>query len=92
MGAITGSGDRGSSWAAAVIVDGFYASNPGEMLLAREFNQPLSQRGMCIPIAFCSVAIVVVVRPAVGLCFQARTLFSMQFVVKFASHSPSSHD
>ena len=58
---ITGSGDRGSSWTAAVIVDDFYATCPWEMLLAREFNQPHSQRGMCIPIALCSIAIVVVV-------------------------------
>ena len=51
MRVMTGSGDRGSFWAAAVIVDGFYATCPWEMLVARKFNQPLSQRRMCIPIA-----------------------------------------
>ena len=30
-----------------------------------------------IPITVCSIAIVVVVWPAVGLCFQAKTFFSM---------------
>ena len=50
MRVITGSGDRVSSWAAAVVVDGFYATCPWEMLLTRGFNQPLSQCGMCISI------------------------------------------
>ena len=79
---IAGCRNRGSSWAAAVIVDGFYATNPWEMLLTREFNQHISQCGMCraIPIAFCSIAIVVVVWPAVGLCFPAKTFFSMRFI------------
>ena len=84
--------DRGSSLAAAVIVYGFYASNPCEMLLTREFNQLISQCGMCIPIAFCFIAIVVVVWPAVGLCFPAKTFFSVRFVVMLTSHPPSSHD
>ena len=48
--------------------------------LLREFNQHISQCGMCIPIAFCSIAIVVVVWLAVGLCFPAKTFFSMRFV------------
>ena len=76
---IAGCCSRGSSWAAAVIVDGFYASKPWEMLLTREFNQHISQCGMCIPIVFCFIAIVVV-WTAVGLCFPAKICFSMRFV------------
>ena len=78
---IAGCRSRGSSWAAAVIVDGFCASKPWEMLLTREFNQHISQCGMCIPIAFCYITIVVVVWPAVGLCIPAKTFLSMRFVV-----------
>ena len=89
---IAGCRNRGSSWPAAVIVDGFYATNPWEILLTREFNQHISQCGMCVPIAFCFIAIVVVVWPAVGLCFPAKTILSMRFVVIFTSHPPSSHD
>ena len=77
---IAGCRNRGSSRAAAVIVDGFYATNSWEMLLTREFNQHISECGMCIPIAFCSIAIVVVVWPAVGLCFPAKAFFSMRLV------------
>ena len=40
------SGDRVSSWTAAVVVDRFYGTWPWEMFLATEFNQPLSQSGM----------------------------------------------
>ena len=69
MRVITGSGDRVSSWAAAVVVGRFYATCPWEMLLTSGFNQLLSQCGMCIPI-----------------------LFSLQFVVTFASHPLPSHD
>ena len=61
MGVITGSDGRVSSWAAAVVVDSFYATCPWEIISTRDFNQPLSQCGMCIPIALCSIAIVVVV-------------------------------
>ena len=86
------SGDLVSSWAAAVVVDRCCATCPWEMLSTREFNQPLSQRGMCIPIALCSIAIVAVVWPVVSLCFPAKTLFSPQLVVTFASHPPPSHD
>ena len=66
-----------------MIVDVFYATYPWEMLLTREVNQQISQCAMCIPIAFCFIAIVVVVWPAVGLCFPAKTFFSMRFVVIF---------
>ena len=73
---ITVSGDRVCSWAAAVVVDRCCATCPWEMLSNREFNKLLSQRGMCIPIALCSIAIVAAVWPAVGFCFPAKTLFS----------------
>ena len=46
--AITGSGDRVSSWAAAVVVDRVYGTCPWEMLLSREFNQSLSQHSMYV--------------------------------------------
>ena len=75
MRVMTGSGDRVSSWADAVVVDGLYATCPWEMLLTGESNQTLSQRGMCIPMALCSIAIVAVVWSAGGLCFSAKTLF-----------------
>ena len=42
----TVSGDRVSSWAAAVVVDRVYGTCPWEMCLAKKFNQPLSQSGM----------------------------------------------
>ena len=61
MRIITGSGDRVSSWAAAVVLDRFSATCPWEMFLTRKINQLLSQRLMCIPLAVCSIAIVVVV-------------------------------
>ena len=92
MKVITRSGDRAISWVAAVVTDIFYDICPWRMLLTRDFDQPLSERGMCISIALCSIAIVVVVWPAVGLCFPAKTLFAMQLVVIFASHPPPSHD
>ena len=60
-----------------------------EMLLTRDFNQPLSQRGMSISIALCSIAIVVVVWPAVGFCFPTKTPFSSQLAVIFASYLPT---
>ena len=92
MRVITGSGDRVSSWVAAVVIDRFYATCLWEMLLTREFNQPLSQRGMSISIALCSIAIVVVVWPAVGFCFPTKILFSSQLAVIFENHLPLSHD
>ena len=51
---MTGSGDRVSSWAAAVVVDRVYAICPWETLLFRDFNQSLSQRGMylCLVITY----------------------------------------
>ena len=47
---VTGSGDCGSSWAAAV--DRCCATCPWGMLVTRQFNEPLSQRcrAMCVPI------------------------------------------
>ena len=85
------SGDRACSWVATVVLDArsFYATCPWEMLVTRDFNQPLSQRGMFIPIALCSIAIVVVDWPAVGSCFPAKTLLCLQLVVIFASHPPT---
>ena len=92
MRAITGSGDCVRSSVAAMAIDIVYVTCPSERLLSRDFKQSLSQRGMCIPIALCSIAIVAVVWPAVCLCFPAKTLFSLQLVVIFASHPPPSHD
>ena len=89
---ITGSGERVSSWVAAVVIDRFYATSLWDMLLTRHFNQPLSQRGVSISIALCSIAIVVVVWPAVGFCFPTNKLFSSQLVVIFASQISLSHD
>ena len=72
MRIITGSGDRVSSYAAAVVVDGFDATCPWDI----SFYQGIQSTSLAdIPIAFCSIAIVVVVWPDVGLCFQANILF-----------------
>ena len=71
----TVSGDRVSSWAAAVVVDRFYGTCPLGDVFGQEIQPtPLAEWNE-IPIAVCSIAIVVVVWPAVGLCFSSKDIF-----------------
>ena len=80
-----------SSWAAAVVVDRFYGTCVplGDVFGHGIQPTPLAAWNV-IPIAVCPIAIGVVVWAAVGWWFQAKTFFSMYFVVIliFVSHPP----
>ena len=67
----------------------FMVLGPGRCVWPRSSTNPSRSVKKCnYQIAGCSIAIVVVVWPAVGLCFQAKIFFSMTFVVIFVSHPP----
>ena len=74
-----------------MVVDIFCAAFPWGMCLTRQYNEPLSQRFMWIPIALCLVVIVVVVWPAVGLCLPEKTsILSVVMVVIVPNNIPPS--